>query len=160
MKDLEAELKQIKAMANADQYEEAFRGLDVLAAAFPREAEIWIIRAYVNRRQRNLEAAIADWSTAIGLCDKEPHYFYIRGLNHFGLRHFKQAVSDFTQALELCDFHNSDYYREATYFVRADAYLRLGEFDKARSDCAHVQDGSKTWTDKLRTKEDILAECA
>ena len=160
MKDLISELKKIKAEAMADNYDEALRSLDVLTETFPMETELWCTRAYVNGRQGNREAAVDAWSKAIELCDKEPHYYLGRGANYFRLKQFESAIADFTRVIELCDFYNSDYYREAAYLFRADAHLRLGQSDKAKADCMHVHSGRPTMTDKLRTKADILAECA
>jgi tetratricopeptide (TPR) repeat protein len=154
------ELKKVETMARTDRYEDALRRLDKLAVAFPVEVEIWATRAYVNGRQGERAAAIADWTKAIGLCDKEPHYFYMRGSNYFRLGQFRKAVSDFTKVIELCDFYNSDYYREPAYFFRADAHVRLKEFEKAKADCMHLRDELPKWTDKLRTKAEIITECS
>jgi tetratricopeptide (TPR) repeat protein len=154
------ELRVIKDLAAVHNYTEALRLLDDLAARHPREPQIWVERAYINGGQKDLEEAIADWSMAIELCDKEPHYFYMRGIEFFGLRQYRKAISDFTRVIALCDFHDSDYYRGPAYFFRADAHLRLGEVEEAKSDCMHVRDDMSTWTDKIRTKADMLAECS
>jgi tetratricopeptide (TPR) repeat protein len=156
---LKNELGKISALGKAGNYAEAIQRLDELAAANPNEPKIWAERAWVNARQGKPEAAIEDWSEAIALRE-EPHYFYMRGIDWFGMGRYKEAVSDFTKVIELCDFYKSDYYREPAYFFRADAYLRLKEFMKAQRDCSHVSDGMRTWADKIRCKADILAECA
>src|SRR6267154_4150778 len=140
MKDLISELKQIKAEAMADNYDEALRSLDVLTVTFPMEAELWCTRAYVSGRQGNREPAVAAWSKAIELCDKEPHYYLGRGANYFRLKQFDSAIADFTRVIELCDFYNSDYYRVAAYLFRADAYARIKRYDKAKADCAQISD--------------------
>jgi len=154
------EMRGIRDLADIGNYEEALRLLDELAVRYPREAKIWVERAAINGRQKDIGATIADWTKAIELCDKEPHYFYMRGIEFFALSQYRSAISDFTKVIELCDFYNSDYYKGPAYFFRADAHLRLGCFEQARSDCMHVRDDMRTWTDKLRTKADILAECS
>jgi len=157
---LAKELKKVNDMARADRYADALRCLAELEVAFPHEAKIWATRAYVNGRSGDRQAAIADWTNAIGLCDKEPHYFYVRGSEFFKLGQFRKAIADFTKVIELCDFYDSDYYRESAHFFRADAHVRLKEFEKARADCLHLRDEKPTWTDKLRTKAEIIAECS
>lgn len=44
-------------------------------------------------------------------------------------------------------------------FLRADAFVRIKEFDKAKNDCDCILGEYKTWTDRLRTKHDILSDC-
>ncbi len=156
---MKTKLREIEGLANAGNYTEALQRLDKLATSNPDDAKIWTTRAHINGHQRNYEEAVADWSKAIALCDKEPHYFYMRGIDLFLLRKFESAVLDFTKVIELCDYYKSEYYREGAYFFRADAYLRLKEFEKGKSDCTHVSDEMQTWTDKLRCKADLLAEC-
>lgn len=157
---LKAELRQIENLATAGRHADALRRLDELASDYASEGRIWASRAYVNGHGGNRVAAIADWSRAISLCDKEPHYLYMRGIDFFGIGKYREAVADFTKVIELCDYHKSDYYREPAYFFRADSYLRLGEFERAKSDCLHISEEMQVWTDILKCKADILAECS
>lgn len=158
--DLDVELRHIEVLAKSDDYAEALRRLDDLAAVFPKETKVWATRAYINERKGDSGAAIADWSKLINLSNKEPHPFYVRGILFIRVARYREAVADFTKVIELGDFYNSDYYREPAYFCRADAYSRLGEFEKARLDCIHVRDDMQTWTDRLRTKAGVLADCS
>jgi tetratricopeptide (TPR) repeat protein len=157
--NLDDGLCRARRLAVADDYVGALQCLDGLAARHPEEAALWACRAYVEERRGDRNGAIACWTKAIALSGEEPHYFYMRGVNWFGLQKYPEAVADFTRVIELCDHHNSDYYREGAYFFRADSHLRLNEFALARADCLHVSDGMCTWTDRLRQKADILREC-
>ena len=154
------ELKQVEELARQDNYSEAILRLDEIQKAAPREARVWATRAYVNSRMGDRDEALASWTQAIALCDREPHYFYMRGIEFFHLSRYREAIADFTKVIELCDFYSSDYYRAGAYIFRADAHLRLREFDQAKSDCDHVPDDMRTWTDRIRTKAEILALCA
>jgi tetratricopeptide (TPR) repeat protein len=158
MKSLAIELEEIKDIAKTEDYIEALRLVDDLILHNSHEDKIWATRAFINSRKGDREAAIVDWSKAIGLCE-EPHYFYMRGHDLFNVGRYREAISDFTKVIALCDMYKSDYYRGPAYFFRADAHVRLREFDEARLDCAYVRDDMQTWTDKLRTRADILAEC-
>jgi tetratricopeptide (TPR) repeat protein len=155
---MKEKLEQITELAKREDYPTALALIDKLTAEFPNEAKVWTTKAFVNGHKGDLTAAVDDWTKAIKLVE-EPHYVYMRGIELFKLRKYKEAVSDFTRVIELCDFYKSDYYREGAYFFRADAYVRLKQFEKARADCLHVNDDMRTWTDKLRTKTEILAEC-
>src|ERR1700720_344496 len=135
---IQSELKEIEKFARSENYCEALRRADALAASHPDEPDVWCTRGYVNGRQRDLSAAISDLSRCIGLRGNEPDDFFTRGRYLFKAGRYKEAVSDFTRVLQLCDNYNSDYYRNAAYFFRADAYVRLGQYDKAKADCHRV----------------------
>jgi tetratricopeptide (TPR) repeat protein len=96
---------------------------------------------------------------SIELGADEPDHFFTRGRLLFKAERYREAVTDFTRVLELCEKYNSDYYRDAAHLFRADAYVRLTEFAKAKADCDRVSDKGPVWTDQLRTKESILADC-
>lgn len=151
-------LKKIDDLAKDEDYSTALVEIQKLLEVHPNEAKIWATRAYVNGRKGDKVAAINDWTNAIKIVE-EPHYVYIRGIDFFCLGKYQEAVVDFTRVIELCDFYKSDYYRMPAYFFRADSYQRLQEYDKARSDLGHVDDEFTTWTDRLRNKKDILADC-
>lgn len=153
-------LANIDELARLEKYQQALEQLGALAKQYPGNAWIWRSRAYIASRQGNTSVAISEISFAIELQDTEPDFYYTRGILQFQNGAFKACISDFTNVLKLCDVHSSNYYREGAFFFRADAYSRLGEFDKARADCLFVKDGMQTWTDGLRSKDDILKECS
>jgi hypothetical protein len=63
--------------------------------------------------------------------------------------------------LEVCERYKNDAYREELHFWRAEALLRLGKKQEALTDLAHVYDNDfASWTYKLRTKADLLADCS
>ncbi len=70
-----------------------------------------------------------------------------------------EPLPDFADGIALCDQHGDDYYRESLYFVRAEAYLRVGDKQSARADLAHVRDDFALWTTELQTKESLLSGC-
>jgi len=157
--ETQSELKEIEKLARMESHHEALRRADALAASSPDEPEVWATRGYVYGREGDHSAAISDLSRCIALRGDEPKDFFARGRYFFKAGRYDEAVSDFTRVLELCDAYNSDYYRETAYFFRADAYVRLGQYDKAKADCHRVTDKGRLWTDKLRTIDEILAEC-
>lgn len=133
--------------------------LDDLLAREPDFHQAWAKRAYVNDAKGELQAALEDVSRAIAISSLEPAYYDKRGRYLFQLHKYRDAVADFTRVIELCDQHKSDYYRACAHFARADAYIRLGEYEKAKFDLENVTDDHRAWTDRLRTKQDLLAEC-
>jgi tetratricopeptide (TPR) repeat protein len=134
---------EIDALARAEDYGEALRRIEVLAESHPGEPWVWSKRAFINVQQGENQTAIADLTKAISICGLEPAFFFKRGRFFFDEGKYREAVSDLTKVIELCDYHNSDYYRESAYFRRADAYVRIGEFDKARAIAIMLKLGSK-----------------
>ena len=152
-------LDKIQSRASDGALAEALLNTEELIEVYPNEPAVWNLRGYIFGQQGEILKAIDARSTAISLCDKEPHYFYMRGIDLFSLGKYTEAISDFSTVIELCDYYKSDYYRAGAYFFRADASVRVGDYSRARVDCAHIEDGMTTWTDKLRSKADILADC-
>jgi tetratricopeptide (TPR) repeat protein len=157
--ELKSYLTKIEALASDAKYDEALTQLDKLIEAYPREPRVLASRAFVFSHQGSRGKAVLDWSQAISLSKTEPHYYYMRGIELFALKKYEDAVLDFSKVIELCDFHSSDYYRLGALFFRADAQVHLGNFALAKHDCMLIPDKMRTWTDGIRTKEDILDEC-
>jgi tetratricopeptide (TPR) repeat protein len=156
---MHVEFDEIEKLAKKGRYKEAFEQLALLKARNPDEPKIWACQAFVIGRRGDLRAAIASWTRAIELCPEEPHYFYMRGIDFFNIKEYRNAVADFTKVIRLCAVYKSDYYREPAYFFRADAHIRLREFDKAKEDLSNVSEDARTWTDRLRSRAELLAEC-
>jgi tetratricopeptide (TPR) repeat protein len=152
-------LEESQKLAKREEYGGALEILDRLLATDPAYYQAWAKRAYVNGRRGLLESALEDISKAILICSTEPCFFDQRARFLFSMARYREAISDWTRVIELCDYHKSDYYRAPAHFARADAYIRSGEYDKATCDLAHVPDDHRAWTDKLRTKQDLLIEC-
>ena len=159
MKEIAEEINSIDYLMRRGRCDEALTLSDKLVAKYPDCPEALATRAYVNQQRKEYHNAIADWSRAITFCNSEPHYYYTRGRNYFWLQKFHEAVSDFTKTIELCDTHHSNYYRYPAHLLRADAYLRLRQLEKAKADCMCVPEGMDIWTDKLTTREEILRAC-
>jgi tetratricopeptide (TPR) repeat protein len=151
-------IEKARSLARSGKYEDAEQILHELRALHPQEAEILAACAFVCSQRGDTEAAIAAASEAIAIRPNEPAYFFTRGRHHFSSRRYIEAVDDFSDTIRLCQFHNNNYYEMTAYFFRADAFLRLGDIERARADCAHVSPGFHIWTDSLRTKEDLLIE--
>ena len=157
---LKSGLEKAASLAKAEKYKGAFDLLDQFCSNYPQEAQAFATRAYVHAHKGNPSSAIADWSKAIELRANEPHFFLMRGIEFLKSAIPNNAISDFTRVLDLCDHYDSNYYRSAAYLCRADGYLRLNKILEARLDCERVPASQRLWTDRLISRESILAECA
>ena len=151
-------ISKAEGLARAGKKEEAMALAKELVDQYPGEMEVWSLRGYLHALSRDYAKAVADLGRAIGINSAEPVLFYDRGRYSLALGDDLAAVSDFTTGLELCEFHDNDYYRESLHFLRAEALLRLGRKREAIVDLAQVRGDFKTWTYRLRTKADLLAE--
>jgi tetratricopeptide (TPR) repeat protein len=130
-----------------------------LVQKYPTEIRTWLLRAHLYNLNENHKEAIADLTHAININDMEPHLFYTRGTCSFALADYESALNDFSKGLQLCDYHNNDYYRGELHFWRAETLLKLGRKRDALADLVYVDEDHTSWTDKLRTKADLLKDC-
>ena len=157
--DLDGLIGRADTLAKDGRYEEALSLATDLVQRYPDEMKVWSMRAYLYTCKDDYERAIADLSQAIGLNPAEPVLFYDRGRYQSRLGLFEAAADDFGKGLALCDHYRDDYYRESLHFFRAEALIELGRKREALEDLSHVRDDLRTWTFKLRTKSELLAQC-
>lgn len=156
--DLEGLIAQAKNLARQGNREEAFALAQDLTSRFPREMEVWLLSGYLYARTGRYEKAIPFVTKAIEINDKEPSLFYDRGRYHLALGDNLSAIEDFGMGLALCEIFHSDYYRESLHFHRAEARLRSGRKREALEDLERVREEFSCWTDKLRTKAELIEE--
>jgi len=159
-KELNELIAKAKKLVNDKNREEAMSLADQLVEQYPNETESWGLRAYLHALNQSYNDAIADMTRAIEITPTEVFYFYSRGRYRFALQENQLAVDDFTNGLHLCSQYKKEDYREELHFWRAEAFLRLGRQNEALFDLAHVPgDEYTSWTDRLRTKADLVADC-
>jgi tetratricopeptide (TPR) repeat protein len=142
-----------------------------LVEQYPSEIKAWRLRAHLHGRNSNYAESVADYTRAIEVDTAGPalnsdnvlttvDLFFNRGADRFALGDNHSAIDDFSRALDLSDKYHRGDYRDTLHFWRAEALLRLGRKHAALSDLTRVPDGFTFWTDRLRTKADLLADCA
>lgn len=159
--DLDGLVSKAKELEQSGDVEGAISLANELVAQHPDEIKAWSLRGYLYALNHEYEKAAADLTRVIEINAADPYHFYSRGRYRFALGQNESALDDFTEALGVCDRYKNDDYREELYFWRAEVLLRLGKKRGALADLAHVRDsGFTSWTYKLRTKADLLADCA
>lgn len=157
--NLDSLITKVKDLARSGQRREAMELAKELVEKNPGERRVWSLRAFLHALNRNYGASVADLTRAIEIGPAEPLLFFNRGSYYFRLGEDQSAIDDFSKGLYLCERHNDDVYRQTLYFWRAEASLRLGKKREALSDLAHVRDDFTFWTDRLRTKSDLVDDC-
>jgi len=157
--DVDILVSRAKELARRNDPDNAMDLANDLIERYPKEAKVWSLRGYMHGRLGNHSGAVSDLTRAIEINDNDPYLFFSRGADRFELGDDQLAVDDFTRALDLCDSQQRQDYAETLLFWRAEAWLRLGNAQRALSDLTGVRDGFSFWTYKLRTKADLLADC-
>lgn len=152
-------IRESKRLTEAGKYDEAQASLAALAAANPDHPEVHAARAYLHAHKREYDVAAQHMDRAIAFAEAEPEYFFARGRYHLMAGHFAKAVDDASRLLELCAQYDWDYYREAAYFIRAEAYLRIGNANAAKRDCEHIRDEAVVWLGEVRSKKELVIDC-
>jgi len=160
MPSLEALISKAKDLARAGDAAGAMTAANELARQHPDEAGVFSLRAYLYERSHDYPKAIAEASRAVAIDPLEPAFVFNRGRYYLCAGKYRSAADDFTRGLSLCDRLNDDYFRGAFHFLRAEAFVQLGRKNEALADLSHVRDDMKLWTIRLRTKSDLLDECA
>lgn len=156
---LDSRIKKIEARVRADD-PDALAQASKLVEQYPNEVKTWSLRAYVQGRAGNWVESIEDLSHAIDITPSESSLFFDRGRYYAKLGDYQRAIDDFSRGLAACDQHSNDYYRESLHFLRADAYLKLGNKAEALEDLKGVREDFSLWTNELCTKQGLLAQCS
>ena len=114
--------------ANHGEYELAIKDFDKAIDLNPEDARVYNMRGKAYSAIRNYESAAADHIKALELQPNDFAGYFGLGLADFGKKDFSSAVANYRQAILL-----NPASAEA-YGNRGEAWLHLGEWEKARSD--------------------------
>ena len=98
----------------------------------PRHADAYSNRGNAYKRKGEPVRAIQDYNRSLELDPRSSETYYNRGNAHTDLGDPALAVQDYSKALEMSEGEMALYAR----YSRGIAWLRLGEWEKARSDLA------------------------
>jgi tetratricopeptide (TPR) repeat protein len=153
-------ISRAKELVKAKDSRQAMSLANELVKRYSNEAKTWALRGHIHALNSEYIEAASDLTRAININPTEIYYFYSRGRYRFAIHDNKSAVEDFTKGLDLCDLHKKNDFREELHFWRAETLLRLGKKTEALSDLDQVpEDDYTSWTDRLRTKAELLADC-
>jgi tetratricopeptide (TPR) repeat protein len=153
-------ISRAKELVKDKDSEKAMSLANELVKRYVNEAKAWALRGHLHALNSEYIEAASDLTQAININPTEIYYLYSRGRYRFAVHDNKSAVEDFTKGLDLCALHKKDDFREELHFWRAETLLRLGKKTEALSDLDQVpEDDYTSWTDRLRTKAELVADC-
>ena len=154
---IDNQINEVRRLDNGGESERAFSLVKKLISESPEESRLWSLQGALYAKNRHYEEAVKSLSAAIALSPEGIFYFH-RGRYNSTLDNLSEAIEDFSNAL-IRDTYNDITFTQELYFHRADAFIRLGKREEALSDISRIPDDYKTWTSKLSTKADLLADC-
>lgn len=138
--------------------EAALTHIKELLREHPDEAEAWSLQGSLYARCGNYDEAIKNLNKAIALSPQRAGFYFRRGRYNLKSGNVSEAINDLSEALSK-DNRNDITFTEALYFHRAEALIKLGKKQEALSDLSHIPENYQTWTFKLRSKADLIADC-
>jgi tetratricopeptide (TPR) repeat protein len=148
----------VRKLMRERKLDEALLAADQIVEQFPQDLEALLFRAHVRELRNEWDLAIADTSQAIHLSPDKIALYYNRTRFLFALGRYAAALEDINAAFEVSLAENESYYVNELHGWRAEILLRLGRLAEARADIEKLDDDYRTWTDQLRTKQDMLRD--
>ncbi len=118
-----------KSSIEKGEYDSAIKDLTQVITANPKNKEAYQQRGEAFDKKGNAAAAIADFTKAVEVDDKDFYTFYLRGAVYFSsLKNYDLAISDFTETIKLSP--DADY----AYFMRGRANAEKANYNAAIAD--------------------------
>jgi tetratricopeptide (TPR) repeat protein len=134
------------ALGGLKEFESAIRELSEAIRIAPKNGELFLYRAGVNREWNKTSAAIADYTAAIRYAPTSAA-FNARGLYYSATRQLTLALKDFNSAIRL-DPENAELYRN-----RASVRAESGDTAGGEADLQMAR--SRGWPEAAFTKEAV-----
>lgn len=133
-------------------YKGALEICESMLSVFPDAYEIFETRSEIFHKIGDYESAFSDLEHVITLMPDEVAPLFRRGRWKLELGHYIDAIVDFSKVIN----SSSDYFRDAAYYFRAEAYLYCHEYEKTLKDCQHVPEGFFIGPNKI-TKDELVS---
>jgi tetratricopeptide (TPR) repeat protein len=159
--ELDRILKKAYDHARKFEYPKALELCDWLIQDKSTEIAGYRKRASVREHMGDIDGAISDFQHVVSTDPREPADFYRLGILQLQQGLTAQAVVSFTKAIEIGSEAGFHYYTPGALLFRAEAYLKLCDFENAISDCSTLPAGFNTYmggSSGMRSREDILGE--
>ena len=119
--------------------------MDASSLTIRRTRKVWMTRGYVNKRKGDCEAAISDISQAIRFSAPEPDNFFTRRKNIYFKRIDTRRPSRTSREPLSSVIITALITIELTDFGRADAYIRLKQYEKAQFDLEKIPEDHRSF---------------
>jgi tetratricopeptide (TPR) repeat protein len=156
--DVQKTRKDIIAMMD-DNPDVALERTNKLVNEMP--GEIWTLqlRASVYENRGEIEKALADIDTVIIIQPDEPSPYFKKAYIYVGVKKYKEAIIEFSRSIDIGKKLDYLYFDNHSHFMRAFCFCKIGDFDSAKLDLKTVDADTRTWIDRLWTKDDLVEVC-
>jgi tetratricopeptide (TPR) repeat protein len=149
------DVKEINDLRSRGRAEKAISLLSRELELYPDQAELWKMLGHAHDSENQPDLAIACWTKAIEF-DAQLEYYFFRARSRIMTGDFEGVLQDCDAILKSRN-PAADYFASAVRKIKADILTRVHRYSDALSELEHI-DESPFWTDRLRTKADILME--
>ena len=157
--DFKRSIQQAKKVAEGGDLSRAIALADAVLAKYPYEQDGWMLRSALFHLSKNYEQALDDVKRAIKMNPFDSFLHYTHGWMVYELTRYDEAANYFSKAIDLYGVHRNDGYSEGLHFMRAEAFLKLGDREAALTDLSLVSDRFQSWSISQRSKQDLVDEC-
>ena len=158
---LKKKLDDAYSCAKQGDYADALGVCSSLLEQYPDSmSEILRTRSHIYAHMESLQDALNDRRTIIGSGKAEIKDYYFASQFSIELQLYQEAISLLRAALGLGEANDDSRYEQAARFLLAFSCLKVGRYDEAKSECAHIEDNYEMWIEGhgLITKADILRQ--
>ena len=158
--ELDGVLHSSKSLASAGKFEEALAICVWLMEDPDTEVAGLRQRAAVKQQMQDENGAIQDLQSVVSLFPHDPGDFYFLGILLLKNGSTADAIRAFSAAIKVDAEAESVYYTAGALLFRAEANLKICNYDEAIADVSNLRPGFKTHIpgSGMRSKENIFNE--
>jgi Tfp pilus assembly protein PilF len=157
--DFKRSIQQAKNVAEGGDLSRAIALADAVLAKYPYEQDGWMLRSALFHLSKNYEQALDDVKRAIKMNPRDSFLHYTHGWMVYELTRYDEATNYFSKAIDLYGVHRNDCYSEGLHFMRAEAFLKLGDsvlFPIAFSHGQSASGQNKIWSTNVNDSLSVV----
>lgn len=151
------EINQMVAnLVQAKNPQDMLQAVDEMIKLRPQDANLYLLKSQILKKQGNLKAALNEINKAISLDPKNPNLYQFKAEIEFASKDFTGAERDFTAAAKLSG-------KADNYYNRAITNLNLGDYAAANKDFKTAQalydkEGNKAASKQSQNVSNLLTK--
>jgi tetratricopeptide (TPR) repeat protein len=146
----------ISMLTQNGEYRDALVVAIQLVDRHPGQPKAWSKRAHVYAQLEQWQQATHDIGIAIEIEPTAIEYWYKRGTYSFASGNEPAAIPDFGRVIEMSLKSGQTFFLNSAKLYLADACIRQRRYSEARRLCQQLPDDYQGWTDRLRTRDQLL----
>ena len=154
-------LEAVRDLAARGEYDNALALCDEARAGgpSPTHPRVFTCRAFVHRRMKAYDLAVADASEGLALHPRDPGLLFDRAVSQIEDQSFEAAYADLERVLDAERAKGDDLLTETANLLLAICSLRLARFRETIDHAEPLDSMTRFWIlGRLHTRDQVLAE--